>query len=69
MSLSSYVDLNQLKRMIQQRNIDEKLELIRTLEKDTFPIRFRRLLERMRIDDLSFDEITSEVESVRRHGR
>ncbi len=65
MSLGSSIDLNQLKRLIGQRNIDEKLELIRVLEKDTYPIRFRRLLKRMRIDDLSYDEITSEVESIR----
>ena len=65
MSLSSSIDLNQLKRLIGQRNIDEKLELIRVLEKDTYPIRFRRLLKGMKIDDLTFDEITSEVESVR----
>ena len=65
MSLNSSIDLNQLKRLIRQRNINEKLELIRVLEKDTYPIRFRQLLERMKIDDLTFDEITSEVESVR----
>lgn len=67
MSLSSSIDLNQLKRLIGQRNINEKLELIRVLEKDTYPIRFRQLLKRMKMDDLSYDEITSEVESVRTH--
>lgn len=30
-----------------------------------FRIRFRRLLERMKIEDLTLDEITSEVELVR----
>ncbi|MFQ5356587.1 MAG: hypothetical protein ACE5DY_08925 [Mariprofundaceae bacterium] len=65
MSVSSSIDLNQLKRLIGQRNINEKLELIRVLEKDTYPIRFRQLLKRMKIDDLTIDEITAEVESVR----
>ncbi|MFQ5639989.1 MAG: hypothetical protein ACE5IR_18570 [bacterium] len=65
MSVSSSIDLNQLKRLIAQRNIIEKLKIIRVLEKDTYPIRFRQLLKRMKIDDLTFDEITAEVESVR----
>jgi len=65
MSVSSSIDLNQLKRLIGQRNINEKLELIRALEKDTYPIRFRQLLKRMKIDALTFDEITDEVEFVR----
>jgi hypothetical protein len=65
MSVSSSIDLDQLKRLIGQRNINEKLELIRVLEKDTYSIRFRQLLKRMKIDDLTLDEITTEVESVR----
>ncbi len=59
------LDLNQLKTLIGQRDISEKLELIRVLEKETSPIRFRQLLERMKIKDLTMDEITSEVEAVR----
>jgi hypothetical protein len=59
------LDLNQLKTLIGQRDISEKLELIRVLEKETYPIRFRQLLERMKIKDLTMDEITSEVEAVR----
>ena len=65
MDLNSPVNLNQLKRLIAQRNINEKLELIRVLEKDTYPIRFRQLLKRMQSNDLTISEITSEVESVR----
>lgn len=65
MSVSPSIDLDQLKHLIGQRSINEKLELIRVLEKDTYPIRFRQLLERMKIDDLTLDEVISEVESVR----
>ena len=65
MCLSSSIDLDQLTRLIGQRNINEKLELIRVLEKDTYPIRFRQLLKRMQSNDLTISEITSEVESVR----
>ncbi len=65
MSVNSSIDFDQLKRLIGQRNIKEKLELIRVLERDTYPIRFRQLLRRMKIDNLTLEEITSEVESVR----
>lgn len=65
MGLNSSIDLKKLKRIIGKRNINEKLELIRLLEKDTYPIRFRYLLQRMKIDDLTFNEVTSEVETVR----
>ena len=65
MSLSSSVDLNQLKLLIEQRSINEKLELIRVLEKETYPIRFRKLMKRMKAKELTLDEITSEVELVR----
>lgn len=41
MSLNSSIDLNQLKRLIGQRDIEGKLKLIRQLEKDTYPVRFR----------------------------
>lgn len=65
MNLNSSIDLQQLKLLIGQRNINEKLELIRELEKDTYPIRFQQLLKRLKTDDISLDEVTSEVESVR----
>ncbi len=65
MSQNSSIDLNKLKRLIRKRDINEKMELIRILEKETYPIRFRHLLNRMKIDDLTFEDITSEVESTR----
>lgn len=67
MPIDSSVDLHQLKRLIGQRTIDEKLELVRVLEKETYPIRFRKLLKRMKINNLTIDDITSETESVRAH--
>ena len=65
MSINSSIDFNQLKRLVGQRDVDEKLELIRVLEKYTYPIRFRQLLKRMKIDELTFDEVTAEVEATR----
>ncbi len=65
MSLSLAVDFDQLKSLITQCGIDEKTEIIQMLEKDTFSHRFNRLLSNMKADDLSLEEITAEVETVR----
>ncbi len=46
--------------------MNDKIELIRLLEKETFPVRFKNLLNKLKTDDLTLEEITSEVEIVRR---
>jgi hypothetical protein len=43
---------------VKNKNVVDKMAV-------AFRIRFRRLLERMKIEDLTLDEITSEVELVR----
>jgi hypothetical protein len=65
MSVSLAIDFNQLKVLITQCGIEEKVELIRILEKDTFPLRFNQFLSKIRSDDLTLEEITAEVETVR----
>ena len=45
--------------------MEEKTELVRMLEKDTFPFRFAQLLNKVRTNDLTLAEITAEVETVR----
>lgn len=65
MSATLALDLEQLKLLIGQRPIEEKVELIRYLEKETFEIRFRRLLQILKTADIKLDEITREVEIVR----
>ena len=65
MNLSLAIDFNQLKSLITQCDIEEKTEIIRMLEKDTFPLRFNQFLSKIRPDDLTLEEITSEVETVR----
>ncbi len=64
MSLDSKINLNQLKALIIQRGIEEKIEILRMLEKDT-PPRFKQLLKKIRSDDLTLEEITTEVEIIR----
>ncbi|MBF0235365.1 MAG: hypothetical protein HQK65_20370 [Desulfamplus sp.] len=66
MNLTLAIDFNQLKSLIAQCGIDEKKEIVRMLEKDTFPIRLNRFLNKIKTDELSLDEITEEVEVVRR---
>lgn len=65
MSVNLPIDINQLKRLVVQCSVNDKVELIRFLEKETFPIRFNRVLKKMKSNDLTFDEVTSEVEFVR----
>jgi hypothetical protein len=65
MNLSLAIDFNQLKSLISQCGIEEKTEIIRMLEKDTFSSRFGRLLNKIRTDGLTMEEITAEAEAVR----
>ncbi len=59
------IDFEDLKSIVSRCNSEQKLELIEMLEADTFSIRFPKLLEKMRATELSLDEITAEVETVR----
>jgi len=65
MSISVSIDFVQLKSAIAQCNVEEKMELLRLLENETFPSRFKQFLEQVKTDELSLDEITAEVEAVR----
>jgi hypothetical protein len=65
MNFNLALDFSQLKALIAQCGIEEKTELARMLEKDTFSHRFSCLLDRIRTDELSLEEITAEVEAVR----
>ena len=65
MSATLALDLEQLKMLIGQCPIEEKVELIRYLEKETFELRFKRLLQRLKTADIRLDDITKEVETAR----
>jgi len=65
MNLNLAIDFNQLKSLIAQCGVDEKTEIVQMLEKDTFPLRFHRLMNKIRRTDVSLEEITAEVEAVR----
>lgn len=71
MTISVAIDFSQLKTVVEQCNMDEKLELLELLEKETFSSRFKKFLSQIKTDELSLEEITAEVGAVRqaRHGR
>lgn len=66
MNLSIPINFAQLKTVIAQCDLNEKLELFGLLEKDTFPVRFKQFISQVKSDALSLEEITAEVEAVRR---
>ena len=51
--------------VISQCNLEEKLELLHLLEKDSFAVRFKKLLHSVQTDELNLEDITQEVEAVR----
>jgi hypothetical protein len=65
MSFSVSIDFAQLKNAVAQCNVNEKMELLRLLENETFPNRFKQFLEQVKTDELSLEDITAEVEAVR----
>ena len=65
MNISVSIDFMQLKSAVAQCDVNEKLELLRLLENETFPSRFKKFLEPVKTDTLSCDDITAEVEATR----
>jgi len=59
MNVSISIDFSQLKAVIAQCNLEEKLELLQLLEKDTFSVRFNKFLNSVQTDELSLEYITN----------
>lgn len=66
MSVALQIDLDELKKLVSQCDTEEKIELVRQLENETFSDRLSRLRDKLSAADLSIDDITKEVESVRK---
>jgi hypothetical protein len=60
------IDKNQFIRIIDRLNDADKLEIFNELKKSLFLNRFNKLLQSTRSDGLTMDEISKEVESVRK---
>ena len=63
--LLSTIKFEQLKSLIAQCSLEQKIQLAQLLERDTFPSRFERLCQLVCTEELSLEEITAEVETVR----
>ncbi|OIP76560.1 MAG: hypothetical protein AUK48_05635 [Oscillatoriales cyanobacterium CG2_30_44_21] len=65
MNVSISIDFLQLKHIVKQCDLDQKLELLKLLEQETFAVRFKNFLQVVRNDELNLEDITAEVEAVR----
>jgi hypothetical protein len=57
---------NQFIRILNKLDDNDKLEIFNALKKSLFLKRFNKLLKSTRTNELTLDEITKEVESVRK---
>jgi len=60
------IDKKQFLKILNQLEEKERFEIYNELKKKLFIKRFNNLLKATRTNELSFDEITKEVESVRK---
>lgn len=60
------LDKNQFIRIINSLDYDDKLEIFNELKKSLFLKRFNNLLQSTKTVELTMEEITKEVESVRK---
>jgi hypothetical protein len=60
------LDKNQFIKIINNLNEADKLEIYNELKKSLFLKRFNKLLQSTKTNELTLDEITKEVESVRK---
>lgn len=60
------LDKNQFFRIIKKLDDSDKLEIFNELKKSLFLKRFNKLLKSTKTNELTLEEITNEVESVRK---
>jgi hypothetical protein len=65
-TISIELDKSQFISMINKLDDDDKLEIFNELKKSLFLKRFNKLLKSTRTSELTLEEITKEVESVRK---
>jgi hypothetical protein len=66
-TVSIELDKNQFIRIINSLDDKDKLEILNELKKSLFLKRFNKLLKSTKTDELSLEDITKEVESVRQN--
>ena len=65
-AINIQLDKSQFLKIINQLDDNDRFELYNELKKSLFLKRFNKLLMSTRTDELTMDEITKEVESVRK---
>jgi len=65
-TISIELDKSQFIKIINKLDDKDKLEIFNELKKSLFLKRFNNLLKSVKTDELTMDEITMEVESVRK---
>jgi len=65
-TISLELDKSQVMKMLNKLDDSDKFEIFNELKRSLFLKRFNRLLRSTKTDELSLDEITKEVESVRK---
>jgi Mg/Co/Ni transporter MgtE len=65
-TISIELDKNQFIRILNKLDDSDKLEIFNQLKKSLFLKRFNKLLKSTRTNELTLEEITKEVESVRK---
>jgi hypothetical protein len=59
------LDFNQLLLMVKQCDYKQKLAIVKELDKETYKVRFKQLLSKLKNNKFTDDEIIKEVELVR----
>jgi hypothetical protein len=65
-TLNLKIDKSQLVELINQLDYKDKIEVLDSFVKSTYIKRFKKLLSTLRTNELSLDDITREVEIVRK---
>jgi hypothetical protein len=65
MSVALKLEFEQLLTLVKQCEPNEKLKLVRALEKETLSVRLPGLLAALKTDELTEQDILHEVETVR----
>jgi hypothetical protein len=60
------LDKSQIFNLVRQLDSEDKIELINNLQESTFIKRFEKLLDSLKTNNLTLDDITKEVEVVRK---
>lgn len=59
------IDFDQLLLTIKQCNIEQKMVIVKELQKDTYKVRLKKLFAKLKKNEISPFEVTQEVEIVR----